>query len=152
MMPPVCTDEGELLVDGGLVDDLPVDIMAPLVDGGHIIAVDLGISSDFRVRQRFDPNLSGWRILARRINPLGARFDAPNLLMTLLRAKEVASSESLVHKRMSHEDSLLVRPPVAGFGGFDFRNVDVLVERSYQYTLDLLDREPAAAELGRVRQ
>jgi hypothetical protein len=45
-----------------------------------------------------------------------------------------------------------VRPPVEGFGGFDFRNVDVLVERSYRYTLDLLDREPAATELGSVRK
>src|SRR5215211_6137020 len=94
MMPPVCTDEGELLVDGGLVDDLPVDVMAPMVDGGRIVAVDLGISTDFRVRQRFDPSLSGWRVLARRLNPRGPRFDAPNLLTTLLRAKEVASSES----------------------------------------------------------
>jgi predicted acylesterase/phospholipase RssA len=138
MMPPVCTADGELLVDGGLVDDLPIDVMAPLVDGGRIIAVDLGISSDFRVQHRFDPSLSGWRALARRLNPFGPRFDAPNLLMTLLRAKEVASSESLELRRSSHEDTLIIRPPVTGFGGFDFRNVDVLMERSYRDTLDKL--------------
>ncbi len=148
MMPPVCTDQGELLVDGGLVDDLPVDVMAPLLDGGRIIAVDLGISSDFRVRQRFDPSLSGWKVLARRLRPWGPRFDAPNLLTTLLRAKEVASSESLEHKRATHDVTLLVRPPVAGFGGFDFRNVDVLMDRSYRYTLDLLEQDPAAADLS----
>jgi predicted acylesterase/phospholipase RssA len=147
MMPPVCTDEGELLVDGGLVDDLPVDVMAPMLDGGRIVAVDLGISSDFRVQQRFDPSLSGWRILARRLNPWGPRFDAPNLLTTLLRAKEVASSESLELKRTRHDVALVVRPPVAGFGGFDFRAVDTLTERSYRYTLDLLDRDPGAAGL-----
>jgi predicted acylesterase/phospholipase RssA len=147
MMPPVCTDDGELLVDGGLVDDLPVDVMVPLVDGGRVIAVDLGISSDFRVQQRFDPSLSGWRVLARRLNPFGPRFDAPNLLTTLLRAKEVASSESLELKRNRHEVTLLVRPPVDGFGGFDFRHVDVLVERSYRYTLELLARGPAVDEL-----
>ena len=149
MMPPVCTDDGELLVDGGLVDDLPVDVMSPLVDGGHVVAVDLGISSDFRVQQRFDPNLSGWRVLARRLNPFGPRFDAPNLLMTLLRAKEVVSSESLEMKRMTHDVTLLIRPPVAGFGGFNFRHVDVLMERSYRYTLDLLERDPMAGQLGR---
>jgi predicted acylesterase/phospholipase RssA/CRP-like cAMP-binding protein len=147
LMPPVCTEDGELLVDGGLVDDLPVDVMAPLLDGGRVVAVDLGISSDFRVQQRFDPNFSGWRVLARRLNPWGPRFDAPNLLTTLLRAKEVASHESLELKRSAHAVTLLVRPPVEGFGGFDFRNVDVLTERSYRYTLDLLDRDPVAAEL-----
>jgi predicted acylesterase/phospholipase RssA len=151
MMPPVCTDDGELLVDGGLVDDLPVDVMSPLVDGGHIVAVDLGISSDFRVQQRFDPNLSGWRALARRLNPFGPRFDAPNLLMTLLRAKEVVSSESLEMKRMTHDVTLLIRPPVAGFGGFNFRYVDVLMERSYRSTLDLLERDPTVGQLGRRR-
>jgi predicted acylesterase/phospholipase RssA/CRP-like cAMP-binding protein len=149
MMPPVCTDEGELLVDGSLVDDLPLDVMAPLIDGGRIIAVDLGISSDFRVRQRFDPSLSGWRVLARRLNPFGPRFDAPTLLTTLVRAKEVASSESLELKRNAHEVALLVRPPVDGFGGFDFRNVDILTERSYRYTRDLLAHEPLVSELGR---
>jgi predicted acylesterase/phospholipase RssA len=147
MMPPVCTDAGELLVDGGLVDDLPVDVMAPFLEGGPIIAVDLGLSTDFRVRQRFDPSLSGWRVLARRLNPFGPRFDAPNLLTTLLRAKEVASSESLELKRSRHEIALLVRPPVHGFGGFDFRHVDVLVERSYRYTLELLAQEPGVDEL-----
>jgi hypothetical protein len=99
------------------------------------------------VQQRFDPNFSGWRVLARRLNPWGPRFDAPNLLTTLLRAKEVASHESLELKRSAHAVTLLVRPPVEGFGGFDFRNVDVLTERSYRYTLDLLDRDPVAAEL-----
>jgi NTE family protein/lysophospholipid hydrolase len=147
MMPPVCTEDGELLVDGGLVDDLPVDVMAPLLDGGRVVAVDLGISSDFRVQQLFDPNFSGWRVLARRLNPWGPRFDAPNLLTTLLRAKEVASYESLELKRSAHTVTLLVRPPVEGFGGFDFRDVDVLTDRSYRYTLDLLDRDPVAAEL-----
>ena len=148
MMPPVCTDDGELLVDGGLVDDLPVDAMAPLLDGGDIIAVDLGISSDFRVGQRFDPSLSGWRVLVRRLNPFGPQFDAPTLLTTLLRAKEVASSDSLELKRTNHEIALLVRPPVEGFGGFDFRHADVLVERSYRHTLDLLASDPVVAELG----
>jgi predicted acylesterase/phospholipase RssA len=144
MMPPVCTADGELLVDGGLVDDLPIDVMAPLVDGGRIIAVDLGISSDFRVQQRFDPSLSGWRVLAHRLNPFGPRFDAPNLLTTLLRAKEVASSESL-GLRPSHEDTLIIRPPVTGFGGFDFRNVEVLMERSYRATLDQLTEQTDAS-------
>jgi predicted acylesterase/phospholipase RssA/CRP-like cAMP-binding protein len=148
MMPPVCTDTGELLVDGGLVDDLPVDAMAPLLDGGDIIAVDLGISSDFRVGQRFDPSLSGWRVLMRRLSPFGPRFDAPTLLTTLLRAKEVASSDSLELKSTNHEIALLVRPPVEGFGGFDFRRADVLAERSYRHTLELLERDPIVAELG----
>jgi lysophospholipid hydrolase len=104
--------------------------------------VDLGISSDFRVGQRFDPSVSGWRVLAQRLNPFGPRFDAPSLLTTLLRAKEVASSESLEIKRNAHEVALLLRPPVAGFGGFDFRDVDVLTERSYRYTLDVLAHDP----------
>jgi predicted acylesterase/phospholipase RssA/CRP-like cAMP-binding protein len=149
MMPPVCTEQGELLVDGGLVDDLPVDVMTPLLDGGRLVAVDLGISSDFRVTQRFDPSLSGWRVLARRLKPFGPRFDAPNLLTTLLRAKEVASSESLDLKRTAHEVTLLVRPPVSGFGGFDFRDVDTLMERSYRHTLEQLAEDPAADELTR---
>jgi predicted acylesterase/phospholipase RssA len=150
MMPPVCTADGELLVDGGLVDDLPIDVMSPLVDGGRIVAVDLGISSDFRVEQHFDPSFSGWRALARRLNPFGPRFDAPNLITTLLRAKEVASSESLELKRTAHEVALLLRPPVDGFGGFDFRNVDLLTERAYQYTLDVLEGDPTVADLGRA--
>ena len=149
MMPPVCTADGELLVDGGLVDDLPIDVMAPLVDGGRIIAVDLGIGSDFHVQHRFDPSLSGWRALARRLNPFGPRFDAPNLLMTLLRAKEVASSESLELRRSSHEDTLIIRPPVTGFGGFDFRNVDVLMERSYRDTLEKLTDQTDASRSSR---
>jgi predicted acylesterase/phospholipase RssA/CRP-like cAMP-binding protein len=149
VMPPVCTDEGELLVDGGLVNDLPVDVMTPLVDGGRVVAVDLGVGSDFKVRSRFEPTLSGWNVLFRRLSPFGPRFDAPSLLTLLLRAKEVASRESLDAKRKAHEVALLLRPPVDGYGGFDFRAVDALTEASYRYTLDLLESDEVLVGLLR---
>ncbi len=40
LLPPVCTDEGELLVDGGYMNNIPVDVMRGLgVD--TVIVVDV---------------------------------------------------------------------------------------------------------------
>ena len=46
LWPPVRSEEGDILVDGGVMNNLPVDVMQTFYDGGVIIAVNLrGTSS-----------------------------------------------------------------------------------------------------------
>jgi CRP-like cAMP-binding protein len=64
ILPPVW-DAGDLLVDGGLVSNLPVEVMQRRVEG-KIVAVDLEPAAEPPSYPHFGPTLSGWRAAAHR--------------------------------------------------------------------------------------
>lgn len=71
VFPPVYTPEGEILVDGGILNNLPVDIMRSRLGGGFIIAVNCNVPRK-RTSQRFSKfssTSSGWRLLFDYLNP-----------------------------------------------------------------------------------
>ncbi len=57
--PPVTDPEG-LLVDGGNLDNLPVDMMARLANGGSVIAVDINPTVDLSANLDYGERLTGW--------------------------------------------------------------------------------------------
>lgn len=142
VLPPVHHD-GELLVDGGVVDDLPVGIMRERITG-PVIAVDLSPGDVQRVHMPFDTTLSGWRVLARRLLPGVAQVDVPNLVEVLLRAKDVGGR--LAHRERLSADppDLHLRPPTDGFGALDFSAAPELLRVGYEHARDALASGAAA--------
>lgn len=91
LTPPVASDEG-LLVDGGVLDNLPADVMAER-DEGPIVVVDV-MGPRHRVGQmrEQDPQDRAARVLgAARERLLGAPPAAPGIAETLSRATALAS-------------------------------------------------------------
>jgi predicted acylesterase/phospholipase RssA len=102
--PPV-RDGARLLVDGGVLDNLPVDVMLDL-DEGPVIAID---------------------VMRRPPRPVGRAVPAvPGIHETLLRAALLGSSRSAERNRARAQ--LLVAPDVRGIGMLDFRRLDAIVE------------------------
>jgi predicted acylesterase/phospholipase RssA/CRP-like cAMP-binding protein len=102
--PPV-RHGGRLLVDGGILDNLPVDVMIDL-DVGPVIAVDV-----------------------MRRAPLGPGHGAPaipSIHETLLRAGVLGSSR--VSDRNRARAQLVIAPDVRGIGMLEFRRLDAIVE------------------------
>lgn len=60
LLPPL-SDRGDLLVDGGYIDNLPVSDMAKL-GPANVIAIDVGAIDDTSPRNYGD-SVSGWGIL-----------------------------------------------------------------------------------------
>src|SRR5438552_17070789 len=65
--PPIPVD-GDLLVDGGLLNLLPADVMRRL-GVGTIIGVDVTVRQDLRTDMTYQDYLSGWPLLWARLNP-----------------------------------------------------------------------------------
>ena len=61
-VPPVSSD-GDLLVDGGLLKSLPVDIMRTYCGHGKIIAIDISPKVDLANNREMPAYQSGWRLL-----------------------------------------------------------------------------------------
>ncbi|MBI5157667.1 MAG: patatin-like phospholipase family protein [Acidimicrobiia bacterium] len=132
--PPVRDGDGHVLVDGGVMNNIPVDVMERFVEGGIIIAVDLRAGIDLPSADLSDDGIvSGWRVMRRRFNPFRRSLEVPRMIDTLLRATESASG------RHEYHADLVLRPPVRDFGILSFRDHEQIIEAGYRYSLQQLE-------------
>lgn len=141
--PPV-HDGTQLLVDGGVMNNLPVDVMAGVVGNGPIVAVNLQpIAGGRRTPAEFDLAVSGWRVLASRLNPFTPRMRVPRLGDVLVRSMSLSTAR-LHRDRLASRSIELLTPPVGRSGLLDFRAGPALVDPAYGYAVEALARSRAA--------
>jgi predicted acylesterase/phospholipase RssA len=131
VMPPALTEEGDLLIDGGIFNNTPADIARSLVDSGPAIAVDLGFTKRQQRAYDYGDSLSGWRVLRSRINPSTDIIDAPSIVSIMMRANALGSINATA-QQIAQAD-LLLQPPVRDYGLFDFDVFDDVVRAGYEY-------------------
>ncbi len=134
LFPPVRSADGQILVDGSVMNNLPVDVMADFYDGGVIVAVNLKGSAPLPSAGLSDTGvLSGWGPLARRFNPLAEAAELPGIVDLLFRSTEIG--HALSAKRMEDRADLVLHPDVSEFGLLAFEDLDRVIEAGYRYTL-----------------
>jgi predicted acylesterase/phospholipase RssA/CRP-like cAMP-binding protein len=118
LFPPVATGDGRLLVDGGVLDNLPVATMA-FSGEGPVIAVDVtGRMEQLRPRSRPRLDRVG-RSLRGALT--GSEAEIPRLGETVLRTLTVGSIDTVAAAR-EHAD-LVISPEVDGIGLMDWRRL-----------------------------
>ena len=144
LYPPVLHGE-DYLVDGALLDNVPVDVMRTWVGSGSLIAVDVSMDRRFEHDPELAPQVSGWDLLWRRLKPLAGRYRGPSLLDLLARAMEVHSSSMRGRNRDLADLYLHLSLPDRGFS--DFGAVTELAREGYEESIEPL-REWAATARG----
>lgn len=131
--------EGQLAVDGGVLNTLPVDLMQerPV---GKIIAVDL--SQHKRHQVDFDEFPSPWAVLRGKLLPFSRRYDLPGPIMATLLSIHI--SRMAFTREVAARADLLLRPPIQQFSHTDVRPLDRLAEVGYEYSRPILDQWLAA--------
>ena len=137
ILPPVY-DDGDLLVDGGVTNNLPVDIMRGTCDGGTVIAVDVRPKVDMRQKESFDKAISGWQVLRRGMNPFADSMEVPTIANVLMRTALLGSSSAQAAN--ARDADFCLYPPVAHAGLLDFHAFDDLVEIGYQHAKEELQK------------
>jgi predicted acylesterase/phospholipase RssA len=111
------SDAGELLVDGAVMNNIPIDIMRTVSEGGPVVAVNVSVGSDPGADYQFGTYVSGWQVLGSRLrrHPV----NVPSIFGSIMRSMEVNE----VHSRGAKLElaDLLIAPPIAEFSilGFD---------------------------------
>jgi len=138
VFPPAVVN-GELTIDGGIVDNLPVDEMLhrPV---GRVIAVDLTSPRPFTVD--YDAVPSPWAVLAGRFLPFARRYRVPGFMSLMLKATEIGTMEKVAAS--GRRADLLIKPPVSRFGITDVRSFDRIVEAGYTHAKEVLARPDRA--------
>jgi NTE family protein/lysophospholipid hydrolase len=126
-----------LLVDGGVVDNLPGAIMKKLC-GGNVILVDVSPEGDLVVDYTEIPSAS--RILWSWLLPHRKPTRVPTIGEVLARATTVSSVRRRLEARRLA--TLVLSPPVERFGLLEFAAFDDIVEAGYRYAMDTIARWP----------
>ena len=123
LFPPMAGPDGGVLVDGGVLDNLPVAAMARSGEGPVIASDVTGRVGSFRPARR--PRLV--RLAGRVRSALtGTEAELPRLGETIVRAVTVGSIDTVAAARL-HAD-LVISPEVDGVGLMDWKRLDAVRE------------------------
>jgi len=134
-----------LLVDGGVLDNLPGDLLRA-AGCGRVIVVDVNPPTELTVECEKFP--SPWRGLWRRLWRRKRGPKAPGIAEILLRTMVVTSDRRT--REVKQQADLCIEPPVGRFGWMQFGALKKIAEAGYRHTRDQLaapDQPPWLAAL-----
>ncbi len=124
LWPPVW-HEGDLLVDGGIIDYLPTEVFGDQVDGGLVIASNLDATAGqgapaFEGALEYGTVLNSWRELGRRLWRSSAARP-PGLVDILFHTMGIPSFQQQegLAALATRGNVCMLTPPLASFGLFD---------------------------------
>lgn len=123
ILPPV-THHGHLLVDGGVMNNLPVDVMARYAQG-PVIASDVTGEIDLRATDSRYGERPFWRLLWQRMR------GTPSIVSILMRSGTVGS-EAQRHVVREQAD-FLFEPPMPQIGIRDWHSLDQAIAEGYAH-------------------
>jgi NTE family protein len=131
VLPPVVAD-GRVHVDGGVVNNLPADVMRDL-GVSTIIAVDVGFDFDRNWRHRTGPDVGAAR--------------SPSMLEVLHRVCTISSGARA--EALRHSCSILLKPDVGAIGWLHWRSCEQAIEAGYRAAMENMEPIKAAVAAGR---
>ncbi|MGW8206768.1 MAG: cyclic nucleotide-binding and patatin-like phospholipase domain-containing protein [Hyphomicrobiaceae bacterium] len=143
VLPPYYTSDGQMLVDGCLLDNVPIHAMHEMKSGPNVV-----MSFELPELQRFDvaydalPSRSA--LLMAAMNPFhrDALPSAPGLVTVLLRSLMANRQDFTRH--MSEEDVLVIPPLPDDMGFLDWQRHGEMVDLAYRWATAELEREGTA--------
>ena len=136
--PPVWVD-GQLLVDGGVMNNVPIDVMDRRCTGGTVIAVNVGGGGASGLASSNYWNYSGWGHLRHRLTSKSEKKHVTNIIDILLWTTTLSSKRHLQQIVASGLVDLYLTPPVQGFDLLGFDAFEKLYEIGYEYTRERLE-------------
>jgi PAS domain S-box-containing protein len=136
-IPPVVFD-GELHVDGGVLNNLPVDIMREVCDG-IIIANNVSPRVEVNAAGLSEITHSGWYYMLSALNPFSKKVKVPGILNTLMRSGMLSSIRAInASKSMA---DIYMSPPIEKFQLLDFGASHEIEMVGYKYALNELNKQ-----------
>jgi len=148
LFPPVI-DGKSFFVDGGLVNNLPIDVLRAQEDIGYVFAFDVAGPAHLETGVPIEGSFSGWKAVLRKLNPFVSSIVLPSLANTLMLTsvtKSTGASENL--KNMA---DFYMRFPVQDFGLMDFNKLKKIAETGYAYACEKLSEWEKDGSLRKVK-
>ncbi|ORX58843.1 hypothetical protein DM01DRAFT_1381495 [Hesseltinella vesiculosa] len=147
-MPPIC-DNGNMLVDGGYMDNLPVTV-AKNMGADIVIAVDVA-SEDDTSPVYYGDSISGWWALLHSFNPFRT-YNIPSIADIQSRLAYVSSVAKLEEAKRI-DGTLYLKLPVQQWGTLEFDKFNDIKSLGYQIGKEVVGKwRKAGYASGRVNE
>jgi len=133
IIPPAVVNR-RLTIDGGVVNNLPVDIMQqkPV---NRIVAVDLSSMEPVEVDYPSIP--SPWAVLRGRYIPFARKHRVPGLSTIMLKATILGTQERV--RQQGEKADILLNPPVKRYGLTEVKSFEKIVQAGYEHAKEELE-------------
>ncbi len=145
LFPPMHSANGDVLVDGGILDNMPVTSMRSKHSGISVIAIDVGTRREFAATTTSTTGVvSGWKLLARslRDRTLDNLTSLPRILMRLTELGALGDSDN---------GDCYVRPNLEGVSLLDFDKFESLIEAGARDSAPVIDEWLASRSVVDIR-
>ncbi len=137
ILPPFITESGEVLVDGAIIDNVPVSAMREL-KGGPNIVVRLRRSAPWRIEGGYGAFPGRGQVLRDLLLHRG-RHRYPSLATVVVRGMQMQSEYRFEH-RADAGDLVVVPAGMEEVGFFDWHKARQMEQAAYRQTADMLER------------
>ena len=130
----------QTLVDGGVINNLPMDVMRQRIGKGVVFGSDLGSSTTNRDHHYFMPEgdgISGLSQLLHTIFSHSSKLKTPGLSDILMKTFEVNTRKKL--ETIPSPRDTLISLDLSHIDPMDFRSYKRIIEEGYEQTLKQLD-------------
>jgi len=144
VFPPVVLD-GHLHVDGGVLNNVPVDVMKNFVNGGYVMGVDVSPPHELNDTEDYGDGISGFGAAWRRFSPWASKKTyVPSILLIMMRTIEFGGV-SYKNSRLDIAD-VYMRPALLRFKRTDFHAAGQIAQAGFdcavQELSDWRDKSP----------
>ena len=142
ILPPVLIDKN-VYVDGGIFNNIPIDIMRR--EGAQrIIAVSLSQETNNQVEYDQLPN-QYWLLLNKFFGRSNKYKNLPTMMNTIIKSTTIYSDSK--EKETMKSADLLFNPDVSHIGLTSWTQFDVLVDEGYRHAIKVLEELPDKSKL-----
>lgn len=140
VLPPVLDDQ-HLLVDGGLMNNLPVNQLLEVAPNCKLILVSVCKAYyNANANYNYGESLPFWKVLNGHFNPFAEKLVLPGILQVLLRCFEIGSKSS--EAAQIAKADLYIRPQVEDVPFNKTDNIPSVIQAGYIATQEALEHCP----------
>ncbi|MGE4158773.1 MAG: patatin-like phospholipase family protein [Planctomycetota bacterium] len=138
---PPAVQGGHLLVDGAVLDNLPVRTMREMGEG-PVLASDVTPHAEFEAGSRHSEAPGPWAFLLDRLRRKKRHERFPGIIRILMRSALLPGIEGT--EGVTRMADLVIAPPLGTISMFDWDSIDRSVEIGFEHTLREVKRWAAA--------
>jgi predicted acylesterase/phospholipase RssA/CRP-like cAMP-binding protein len=137
VLPPV-PDGEDLLVDGGVLNNLPIDVMREQNPTGPLIAVDVVPPHGPAAKSDYGLSVSGWQVATNQLLPWRSGLQVPSIGGTMLRSMLVGADSTRQRLLRDGLADLYLSIRMGGVGMLAFDDIESVQKIGYEQGLDAL--------------
>jgi NTE family protein len=147
ILPPFVTAEGDVLIDGGVLDNVPVEIMRAAKAGPNVVvALHANAGEAWRIEASYADVRTPWELLRDIVLRRRPARRFPSLVEVMSRAM-VVGSEAAAQGALAKADVLLIPPIPEGMQILDWHKGTAVAEAAREFTLQAIAERPELAAM-----